>query len=826
MHMRTLAFFCITLFTIQFLPPALAQAPFNYEQLHSLGRSNSVGILPGPLTLGLDGRLYGAAAAAEGSGGSLYRLDTNGANPEVIYFTGNGTNFSTLQKLVYARDGKLYGWADSVASLASGALFRISPDGANFQTLISAQQAQTTGWRELVDGSDDRIYAIAAARIVGVNRDGSAFQNIHTNLTGNAFDQLFEGSDGKLYAVESTGSGLIFRIDKDGSNRTVVRDFAASPVPGAASPRAVFEASNGLLYGTLGGLGAPGTAKPKIFEMSRDGSTFNIVRELDPFLENGFSYGNLIDILIEGSDGMLYGSVPQSGLQKPGYAFRMNKDGSGFTNLFDWPAVYLGFDAGVNVNRSTTKFLIEGADGRIHGTTRSTSTVPGVLYRFNRDGSGFETVYTFERPTTQGMNVNAPLSQDTNGVIYGATRNGSDNDNGTVFKINPDGSGFTVLKTFASTAQGENPAGVNVGSDGALYGVTEGGGSAGFGTVFKMNADSSGFSVLHSFVSSGADGRVPQAPLTEGSDGALYGSTSFGGGAAAGTLFTIAKNGSGYAILHRFTNSASGSNVTARLLEGTDGRLYGTAVFAGPQGGGTVFTLNKTGGGFTLLHSFSGPGAFSLRNPRGALTQGPDGTLYGTTTAGGASGFGGVFKIQTNGTDFQVLREFSSAGGDGRAPDAGVTLGSDGFLYGVTRFGGGAVNGSIYRLTNGTGYEKLRAFTGTNSDGGNPIAGFIRGMDNALYGTTSAGGELGFGTLFRIIFDSSLPQLSIQRLGASTIQISWPESAATFHLESNTDISNRPGWASVADAPGLTNGNYSVTITASNAATFYRLVCP
>ena len=824
MHTRTRLILSLAFVASQFL--SFAQVPFNYEQLHSLGRSNSVGIFPGPLTLGPDGRLYGAAEATAGTGGSLYRLDTNGANPEVIYSTGNGTNFSTLQKLVYARDGKLYGWADSVGDGTGGALFRIDPDGANFQTLITEQQALTRGWRELVDGSDGRIYAIADAKIVGVNRDGSGFQNLYTNATANHYDQLFEGSDGKLYVVESTGSGLIFRMDKDGSNRSVVRDFGASPIPGAGGPRALFEASNGLLYGTAHGIGAPGIAKPKIIEMSRDGSTLNIIRELETFPENGLSYGNLIDVLIEGSNGVLYGSLPISGPHKPGYAFRMNKDGSGFTNLFDWPAVYLAFDVGANVNRSTTKFLIEGADGRIHGTTRATGTVPGVLYRFNRDGSGFETVYTYERPTTQGMNVNTPLTQGTNGILYGTARSGSESANGTVFSVNPDGSHFTVLKTFGSAAQGENPAGVTVGSDGVLYGVMEGGGSAGFGVIFKMNPDSSQFTVLRSFSSTGGDGRVPMAPLVEGSDGALYGSTTFGGGAAAGTLFTISKTGSGYTILHRFTNSASGSNVTARLFEGADGRLYGTAVFAGPQGGGTVFALSKTGSGFTLLHSFVGTGV-TLRNPRGALTQGSDGTLYGTTTAGGSNGFGGVFKLQTNGTGFQVLHEFSSTGGDGRAPEAGVTFGTDGMLYGVTRFGGGAINGSIYRLnTNGTGYEKLRAFTGTNGDGGNPIAGFIRGADGALYGTTSAGGGLGFGTLYRILFASSSPSLSIQMIGASTIQITWPGSATAFRLESNSDVGNQPGWMTVTNLPTLTNGNLFITISASNAMQFYRLVRP
>jgi len=279
--------------------------------------------------------------------------------------------------------------------------------------LLTAQQAQTTGWRELVDGSDNRLYAIAGTRLVRVNRDGTGFAPIYTNVTGNVPDQLFEGSDSRLYVVEAGGLGLIYRIDRDGSNRTVVRDFNATPVPGAASPRAVFEASNGSLYGTLSGISGAGPIKPKIFRMNPDGSNFIIVRELDTFPDGALTYGNIIDALIEGSDGLLYGSVPNSGLQKPGYAFRTNNDGTGFTNLFDFPATYLAFDAGANVNRSTTKFLVEGVDRRLHGTTVSIGPSSGALYRFQRDGSAFETVFGFETSTGQGKNVDAALAQGT-----------------------------------------------------------------------------------------------------------------------------------------------------------------------------------------------------------------------------------------------------------------------------------------------------------------------------------------------------------------------------------------------------------------------------
>ena len=92
---------------------------------------------------------------------------------------------------------------------------------------VTAAQAQTTGWHELVDGSDNLLYAIAGTRLVRVNRDGSGFASIHTNMSGSMPDQLFEGSDGRLYVVEAFAFGLIYRIDPGGSNRTVVRDFGA-----------------------------------------------------------------------------------------------------------------------------------------------------------------------------------------------------------------------------------------------------------------------------------------------------------------------------------------------------------------------------------------------------------------------------------------------------------------------------------------------------------------------------------------------------------------------------------------------------------------------
>ena len=107
------------------------------------------------------------------------------------------------------------------------------------------------------------------------------------------------------------------------------------------------------------------------------------------------------------------------------------------------------------------------------------------------------------------------------------------------------------------------------------------------------------------------------------------------------------------------------------------------------------------------------------------------------------------------------------------------------------------------------------------------LCGLIRGADGALYGTTSAGGDLGFGTLFRSMFDSVLPQLFIQAIDPTTVRITWPDSAAAFHLESNTSsLANGLGWVPTTNQPALTNGVYSVTVTPTGGAVFYRLARP
>jgi uncharacterized repeat protein (TIGR03803 family) len=238
---------------------------------------------------------------------------------------------------------------------------------------------------------------------------------------------------------------------------------------------------------------------------------------------------------------------------------------------------------------------------------------------------------------------------------------------------------FTTLYSF--TAGSTNSSGAYTNSDGAnpyagliiaginniRYGTTANGGSAGYGTVFAVNADGSNFRVLHSF--SGSDGANPWAGLTN-SGNTLFGTTYNGGSSGNGTVFALNTDGMGFTVLHNFTsNDPSNTNSDGAypnaglILSGN--RLYGTASRGGSSGNGTVFALNTDGTGFTNLHSFTATGfPFPGINGDGAVPVAglilSGNTLYGTAIGGGNGANGTVFALNTDGTGFTILHSFTA----------------------------------------------------------------------------------------------------------------------------------------------------------------------
>jgi uncharacterized repeat protein (TIGR03803 family) len=328
---------------------------------------------------------------------------------------------------------------------------------------------------------------------------------------------------------------------------------------------------------------------------------------------------------------------------------------------------------------------------------------------------------------------------------------------------------FTTLHSFTALSAPSYQGGTN--SDGAgpyaglitdssgttLYGTAQYGGSSGHGTVFAVNTDGSGFTNLYSFTatsglaSTNSDGALPVAGLILSGNtlfGAAHSGGSPGGGSTGdGTLFAVNTDGTGFTNLHSFHNFAGtpsdGGQPNGLILSGDT--LYGTAAIGGDSGYGTVFKFNTNGTGFTILHDGGNPQA-------GVILDGN--TLYGT-------GNSTVFAVNTDGTGFTNLHTFTYSDGD--RLQAGLVL-SGNTLYGTAYVGGGGGEGTVFAVkTDGAGFTNLYSFTAsstnssgvyTNRDGRNPYGGLML-LGHTLYGTTESGGSLGFGTMFAVNTDGS-----------------------------------------------------------------------
>ncbi len=252
-------------------------------------------------------------------------------------------------------------------------------------------------------------------------------------------------------------------------------------------------------------------------------------------------------------------------------------------------------------------------------------------------------------------------------------------------------------------------------------------------------------------------GSGPRGALVQARDGAFYGATYAGGANNTGTIFKIAQ---GYATLHEFgafgtvNDNADGGHPNSALTEGPDGNLYGTTAEGGANGDGTIFRVTP-GGQFTTLFSFSNNAARTGRNLLNPLLLGSDGTFYGTAYTGG-TGLGTVFRFTTDGA-FSVIANFATS--TGANPLGALVEGPDGYLYGTTYDSAANNDGTVFKVAkDGSVFAVLHVFgaTGSNSvnaDGARPYAGLALGPDGALYGTTSTGGSGGYGVVFRVTPD-------------------------------------------------------------------------
>ncbi len=785
--------------------PAMAQTEI---PLYAFTNGIGSGANPiGDLTQGRDGNFYGTTInGGISNAGTVYRISTNGVFATLYSFTNGTDGGQPYAALVQGSDGNLYGTAEQGGATGYGTIFRITANGAF--TILHTMQANTEGghlYGGLVQASDRSFYGTAEA--YGAHSDGTIFEVttdgvltvVHT-FSGtdglNPFDTLALGPDGNFYGTTASGSnapvsGTIFRITPGGVF-TSLHTFSGSD--GSQLYGGLLLGADGGLYGTTKD-GGSFTTFGTVFRITTNGgfATIHSFQKTDgayPY------YGNLVQT----ADGTLYGNTHYGGANSNGVVFGMTTNGVetslySFTNAFH-----------TDINNNPEGGLTLGRDGKVYGTHYDGGTNGyGEVFVYATFGSGtFTSVHTCSDGSSgnSGKYPWGGLTTGPDGNLYGTTSaGGSTGTAGLIFRLTTTGV-FANLHSFDGNDGAFPEAPLVLDPNGALYGTTKNGGVDSYGNVFGITTNGV-FTNVYSSTSIPGGVAPGDGALIIGTNGALYGTTSYGGADSDGNVFALTTNGL-YTNIYSFNDGNDGYAPNAGLVRDAAGNLYGTASQDGSNGKGTIFEITNNGG-FTTLHSFGGTDGAT---PDYGLTFGPDGALYGTTTAGGINGgYGTAFRITTNGV-FTSLHSFSN-GNDGGHPYCTLFLASDTNFYGTCETGGNGTNGTMFRMSLSGVVTTLHLFNA--SDGATPLGQLALGGDGNLYGVTEfggpaiGGGSTNEGTIFCM---STLFPPAASAPGSLTVTLG-PDG-----------VTNQAQWMIDDNGTNLASG-----VTISNLSAGYHQIC-
>lgn len=316
----------------------------------------------------------------------------------------------------------------------------------------------------------------------------------------------------------------------------------------------------------------------------------------------------------------------------------------------------------------------------------------GVIFKLRNDGTDFKVIHDFEEGSSNGTG-NEPHHDAMyyyNDTLYGAALYGGNNNNGVIFRINPDGTGYSPIHVFnGGDSDGAQPHSGVIAINNVFYGMTAEGGTGKKGTIYRMNTDGSDFSVLYSFTKS--QGHNPHGRLTPGSDGnKLFGITKTGGTDDLGVIFAFDIIDTSYTVLHNFTKGKhDGLTSEHGYLTRIENLLYGMTHSGGKKEKGIIYSIKEDGSDFKILHSFE-EGEQTVKDgqsPFGSLCY-SNGFLYGCTRKGGENDEGTVFRITPGGKYYEILFSFNVSLSGGYPIDNAVLNKEGNLIYVFGQVGG------------------------------------------------------------------------------------------------------------------------------------------
>ncbi|HTQ54809.1 MAG TPA: choice-of-anchor tandem repeat GloVer-containing protein [Bryobacteraceae bacterium] len=489
--------------------------------------------------------------------------------------------------------------------------------------------------------------------------------------------------------------------------------------PDGGQPNALLLDSSSNLYGTAATGGT--SAWGVIFKLDVSGRQ-TLLYSFTGALDGGWPSGGLT----ADSAGNFYGVTQFGGAYGQGAIYRFDTSAHltvlySFTGNADGrnPAGTLVLDAAGNLYGTTT-----------HGGDPNGGYGYGVVFKLDPAGH-LTNLYNFSGGS-DGANPNPGIVSDSSGNLYGTTYGGGTQGYGVIFKV-PPGGGEEVLYRF-SLSEGCNPrSGVTRGAAGELYGTTSVGGVfEWYGVIYKLDTDKT-YSILHNFNSQSSQ-RSPWAGVVLDPAGNLFGATSR-------EIYQLAANGR-YTPIHAFGDQ----QVYTAPIRDSAGNLYGSTYSTTTANGGLIYKIDASNR-YSALYAFPNPRPDDGDGPIGGVTGDPAGNLYGTTFTGGTVGGGTVYKLDPGGHE-TPLHSFGG-GADGANPWAGVTRDTAGNLYGTAALGGSSNAGVVYKIDFAGNYSVLYSFT-NGPDGGQPYSAVSVDAAGNIYGTTSQGGAYNAGVVFKL----------------------------------------------------------------------------
>ena len=788
------------------------------DLLHHFTPSNIQGANPWGNLISDGTYLYGMTAKlGQYNCGTIFRINGDGSGFLLLHtFAGGGADGREPYGSLILSGSTLYGMTQYGGDSDQGTVFKIETAGSGFSVVHDFASGADDGAEPrgslllsgaVLFGMTTRGGDYDSGTIFQMNTDGSGFVLLHEFIGFNVDGRIPYGSlllsGSTLYGVTGFGGdsnmGTIFKMETNGSGYDLLHEFIGGAGDGER-PEGALIISGSTLYGMT--LNGGDSDRGTIFTIQTDGSLFTLMHEFAGGDDDGqYPHG---DLILAGSN--LYGLTSWGGGGfNSGTIFTINANGSGFALLHR-------FGGGVSDGSIPRGSLLLVGAVLFGMSERGGDDDLGTIFKIGDTGAGFSLLHDFVRASNSDGRYPfcPPVISGT--TLYGMTLYGGRKDKGMIFKIETNGTGYTVLHEFAGGAfDGENPYGSLLLSGTTLYGMTNGGGYLS-GTVFKIETDGTGFMLLHKFNRLAGDGAQPFGDLLL-SGTTLYGMTENGGANNFGTIFKMETDGTGYALLHEFAGGAADgkSPYGSLVLSGTT--LYGMTEKGGADDMGTVFKLEAAGSGFALLHEFAG-GATDGRNPRGSLIISGT-TLFGMTDSGGGNDKGTIFTLSTSGSGFALLHEFAGGYTDGKWPKIALTI-SGTTLYGQTGYGGNWDCGTVFKIeTSGSGFSVLHNFARGAGDGAYPN-GSLLFSEHILYGTASFGGNTDAGVLFSFALPSITvisPNSGENWNSGDMHNITWDSTGTVGNVNINYSTNNGSTWSPLA-ANTANDGIYAWTVPA------------